>query len=183
MKIRETPLAGLALIETAPIQDERGRFERLFCAAELATWRPDLHFCQINLSTTLQRGSVRGMHFQHPPAAETKLIRCLHGRVFDVAVDLRAGSPTFLQWFGIELSDENSLQMLIPEGFAHGFQSLADNAQLLYMHTAAWSRPHEGGLRPDDPQLAIEWPLPVDHLSARDRTSPLLDERFTGIHL
>ncbi|SFS05861.1 dTDP-4-dehydrorhamnose 3,5-epimerase [Dyella sp. OK004] len=183
MKFRATPLSGLMLIETTPIQDERGRFLRLFCETELAPIRPDLHFPQVNLSTTFQRGSVRGMHFQWPPAAEAKLIRCVRGRVFDVAVDLRSSSPTFLQWHGVELTEDNQTQVFIPEGFAHGFQAMSDNVELLYMHTASWSRDHEGGLRPNDPRLAISWPLPIAQVSERDRSAPVLNDSFTGIQL
>jgi len=181
MTLHATPLSGLTLIETAPTNDERGRFVRVFCETELAALRPGLHFAQINLSTTSRRGGVRGLHCQHAPAAEAKLIRCVRGRVFDVAVDLRAGSPTFLRWFGVELDEEAPLQLFIPEGFAHGFQALSDDAQLLYMHTAGWSREHESGLRHDDPTLAIHWPLPVTQLSERDRAHPLIDDTFAGL--
>lgn len=183
MKIHATPLKDLVLVETTPVQDERGRFVRLFCENELAEVRQRLHFSQINLSTTFQRGSVRGMHFQYPPFAEAKLIRCVQGKVFDVAVDLRAGSSTFLKWFGVQLSADSQTQILIPEGFAHGFQALSDDAQLLYMHTASWSKDHERGLRHDDPRLGIDWPLPIAQMSARDRMAPLIEDGFTGIQL
>lgn len=181
MTLHPTPLLGLTLVETASATDERGRFVRVFCETELNALRPGLHFTQINLSTTFRRGSVRGLHCQHAPAAEAKLIRCMRGRVFDVAVDLRAGSPTFLHWFGVELAEEAPLQVFIPEGFAHGFQALSDDAQLLYMHTASWSREHERGLRHDDPRLAIDWPLPVTQLSERDRAHSLIDDSFAGL--
>ena len=181
MTLHATPLVGLTLVETVPVADERGRFVRVFCQAELAALRPGLHFPQLNLSTTFQRGGVRGMHFQRPPAAEAKLIRCVRGCVFDVAIDLRAGSPTFLRWLGVELAEDAPVQVFIPEGFAHGFQALSDDAQLLYMHTAPWSREHEGGLRHDDPRLAIDWPLPVAQVSERDRAHPLLDDSFAGL--
>lgn len=183
MKIHGTPLAGLMLVETAPIKDERGGFVRMFCEMDCAELRPNLHWAQINVSNTSHSGTVRGMHFQHPPAAEAKMIRCLRGRVFDVAIDLRAGSPTFLHWHGVELREDGPLQFFIPEGFAHGFQALTDNAQLLYLHTAAWSRQHEGALRHDDPALSIAWPLPVTRVSEKDRHAPLLDDRFVGVHL
>jgi dTDP-4-dehydrorhamnose 3,5-epimerase len=182
MKLLPTSLAGLTVIETAPISDERGSFVRVFCQDELAILRPDLHFPQINLSITQQRGTVRGMHFQRPPAAEAKLIRCVRGRVFDVAVDLRVNSATYLHWHAVELDANASLQVFIPEGFAHGFQALSDDVQLIYMHTARWSREHEGTLRHDDPTLAIVWPLPVLHISAKDRSAPLIDDDFAGIH-
>ncbi|MGH8539176.1 MAG: dTDP-4-dehydrorhamnose 3,5-epimerase family protein [Stenotrophobium sp.] len=183
MKLHRTPLAGLMRIETTPIQDERGRFVRIFCETECAGLRSNLHWTQINMSGTLHKGTVRGMHFQFPPVAETKLIRCLRGRVFDVAVDLRADSPTFLHWHGVELSEAGSMQFFIPEGFAHGFQALTDDAQLLYLHTAAWSREHEGALRYSDPALSIAWPLPVTQISQKDRNASLLDGKFSGIHL
>lgn len=183
MKFHHTPLAGLTLIETTPIQDERGRFTRVFCEAECSELRPDLHWTQINVSTTTHKGTVRGMHFQYPPAAEAKLIRCLQGRVFDVAVDLRARSPTFLHWHGVELSEDGPTQYFIPEGFAHGFQVLTDHAQLLYLHTAAWNRQYEGTLRHDDPVLSIAWPLPVTQVSEKDRHTALLDGSFTGVIL
>jgi len=181
MTVHSTPLAGLTLIETTPLGDERGRFVRVFCEDDLAALRSDLHFPQINLSSTFARGTVRGMHFQRPPMAEAKLIRCVRGRVFDVAVDLRIGSATFLNWHSVELDADSSQQVFIPEGFAHGFQSLTDDVQLLYMHTAPWAREHEGVLRHDDPALAIDWPLPVTAISAKDRSAPLLDAGFAGI--
>jgi dTDP-4-dehydrorhamnose 3,5-epimerase len=183
MKIHRTPLDGLILIETAPIRDERGQFVRVFCETACAELRPNLHWTQINVSRTSHKGSVRGMHFQYPPAAEAKLIRCIQGRVFDVAVDLRAGSPTFLHWHGVELSADGPIQFFIPEGFAHGFQTLTDDAQLLYLHTAAWNRQYEGALRHDDPALSIAWPLPVTQVSAKDLSTSLLDETFSGIYL
>jgi len=182
MKFHDTPLAGLKLVETESHEDARGSFVRLFCETEFAELRAGLHWTQINLSRTCLKGTVRGMHFQHAPAAEAKLIRCVRGRVFDVAVDLRAGSPTFLRWHGIELSEKVGLQYFIPEGFAHGFQALADDTLLLYLHTAAWSREREDGVRHDDPALSIAWPLPITHASGKDRRIPLLSERaFTGI--
>lgn len=181
MLLHSTPLAGLTVVETVPNCDERGCFVRVFCEEDLAALRSDLHFPQVNLSTTFRRGSVRGMHFQRPPAAEAKLIRCIRGRVFDVAVDLRIGSTTFLRWHSIELDADSPQQVFIPEGFAHGFQALTDDVQLLYLHTARWNREYEGVLRHDDPALAIDWPLPVTAISAKDRAAPLLDGDFAGI--
>ncbi len=178
MKLHPTPLAGLWQIETEPRGDVRGRLTRLHCDEELAPIRPGLRFVQTNLSRTAQRGTVRGLHFQRAPALEAKLIRCLRGRVFDVAVDLRAGSPTFGRWFGLELSDSNEHQIFIPEGFAHGFQTLCDDVELLYQHTAPYTPACEGGLRHDDARLAITWPLPVSLVSERDRAHPALDDVF-----
>lgn len=181
MNWQPTPLQGLFEIRHAPVGDARGRFTRLFCERELAGIRAGLHFTQVNLSETHGAGSVRGLHYQQPPAAEAKLIRCLRGRVFDVAVDVRAGSPTFLQWHAVELADDNDRAVFIPEGFAHGFQVLGDRADLLYMHTAAWTPACEAGLRHDDPRLAIAWPLPVATLSERDRGYALIDDAFAGV--
>jgi len=181
MRFHDTPLAGLRLVESFVRADNRGRFERAFCEQEMAVLSPGLHVAQANLSSTLGRGSLRGLHFQAAPALEAKLVRCLRGKVFDVAVDLRTGSPTFLQWHAVELSEDEPVALFIPEGFAHGFQVLSDQAQLLYFHSAAWSAECEGGLRHDDPMLAIRWPLPVGTLSDRDRHHPLLDAGFPGI--
>jgi dTDP-4-dehydrorhamnose 3,5-epimerase len=181
LNLHATPLAGLTVVEATPQCDGRGRFVRIFCEDELDALRPKLHFTQINLSLTFRRGCVRGMHFQRPPTTEAKMIRCVGGRVFDVAVDLRVGSPTWLHWHAVELDAESPRQIFIPEGFAHGFQALTDNAQLLYMHTSNWSREDEGTLRHDDPTLAIEWPLPAIELSERDTSAPMIDGDFEGI--
>lgn len=182
MRVMPTPLPGLQLIVTEPTSDSRGRFERLFCEQEWTQVRAGLRFVQANLSTTFQRGTVRGMHFQRAPAAEAKLIRCVRGHVYDVAVDLRAGSPTFLRWHAIELHADVPRELFIPEGFAHGFQALDDDVQLLYFHTVAWTPACESGLRHEDPRLAIDWPLPATQLSERDRTHPLIDDSFAGLY-
>lgn len=183
MKIDATPFAGLFDVHATPVGDARGRFTRLFCEHELASIRPGLRFSQINLSETNGQGTIRGLHYQVPPAAEAKLIHCLRGRVFDVAVDLRAGSPTFLRCHALELSDDNHRAVFIPEGFAHGFQALTDEVQLLYMHTVAWAPSCEAGVRHDDPRLAVAWPLPATVLSDRDRGYRLIDDAFTGVQL
>ncbi len=176
LSIIPQPLEGLALIETAPFLDERGAFARLFCAEELAALRLPGPIAQINHSLTRTVGAARGLHFQRTPKAEAKIIRCLRGRVFDVAVDIRRGSPTFLKWHGVELSAANRLAYYLPQGFAHGFQVLEPESELLYLHTEFFSPEHEGGLRHDDPALGIIWPLPVVDLSARDATHPLLGQ-------
>lgn len=178
---RSTPLSGLYEVQLTPTGDPRGRFTRLFCEQELAAIRPGLHFTQVNHSETRGRGTIRGMHFQAPPAAEAKLIRCLRGRVHDVVVDVRTGSPTFLHWHAIELAGDNDRAIFIPEGFAHGFQALSEEADLLYMHTAPWTPALEHGLRHDDPRLGIAWPLPVSMLSERDRCYTLIDDDFRGV--
>jgi len=181
MRFLESGLAGMFRIQTIPHADARGRFSRLFCQAEFTAIRPGLQFLQANLSRTRFRGTVRGMHFQYPPAAEAKLIHCVRGAVFDVAVDLRAGSPTFGQWVGTELGEDNDSGVFIPEGFAHGFQALTDNAELLYFHTAPYAPGMEGGIRFDDPQVAIRWPIAPEHVSDRDLRLPLLAAGFSGI--
>jgi dTDP-4-dehydrorhamnose 3,5-epimerase len=163
--------------------DQRGSFSRLFCVEEKKSILNGRQILQINQSITGTIGAVRGLHFQYPPHAEMKIVRCLRGRVFDVAVDLRRGSPTFLKWTAIELTPENRLALIISEGCAHGFQVLEQNSELLYLHTALYSPSAEGAVRFDDPRVGIDWPLqPVD-LSARDLAQPYLDHSFTGISL
>jgi dTDP-4-dehydrorhamnose 3,5-epimerase len=181
MKIMNTPLPGLTVVETTPFADHRGAFARLFCERELAPLLGTRHIVQINHSRTAAVGAVRGMHFQHPPHAEMKLVRCLKGRVWDVAVDLRAGSSTFLSWHAEELSPGNARMILIPEGFAHGFQVLESESELLYLHTAFYEPTTEGGISYTDPRLGIPWPLPVQDISLRDASHPLLTADFSGI--
>ena len=183
MNILDTPLTDLKVVQSTPHHDARGAFTRLFCARELTSLLGGRQIAQINQSATTRTGAVRGLHFQYPPHAEMKMVRCLRGRVWDVAVDLRSGSPTFLQWHAQELTPEDSQMMLIPEGFAHGFQTLEPASELLYLHTAFYDQPSEAGLRHDDPRLAITWPLPPQDLSSRDLTHPLLDDDFTGVEL
>jgi dTDP-4-dehydrorhamnose 3,5-epimerase len=179
--ILETPLAGLRVLQRNPIGDSRGYLERLYCSAELQTLAPGKVIVQINHTLTASRGTVRGMHFQRPPHAEVKFVSCLRGEVFDVAVDLRYHSPTFLHWHAEWLSADNHKTLVIPEGFAHGFQTLTDDCEMLYFHTAAYQPEAEGGLNAQDPRLAIQWPLPVVGLSPRDAMHPLLDNDFTGV--
>lgn len=179
----EAPLAGLKILQRKLIGDNRGYLERLFCDTELS----DLLGCktirQINHTLTEKKGALRGMHFQHPPYAETKFVSCLKGEVYDVAVDLRAGSPTFLQWYAEVLGEENLKTMVIPEGFAHGFQTMSDNCEMLYFHTESYNPEAEAGLNAMDPLLAIQWPLPVSDLSSRDRLHPMMDNTFSGVAL
>jgi len=179
--ILETPLPGLTLVIRKPIGDERGYLERLFCEEELRAVIEDGRVVQINRTLTARRGTVRGLHFQHPPHAEIKHVSCLRGEVFDVAVDLRAGSPTFLRWHGEVLSADNHRSVVVPEGFAHGFQALTDDCELLYLHTAAYEASAEAGLHVQDPRLTIEWPLPVEGLSPRDAAHPLVGSDFVGV--
>ncbi|MFB9950168.1 dTDP-4-dehydrorhamnose 3,5-epimerase family protein [Rhizobium puerariae] len=179
--VTDLPLAGLKLIERQNLGDSRGFLSRMFCAEELgpAGWVKPV--AQINLTVTARKGTVRGMHFQHPPHAEMKLVNCLRGAIRDVAVDLRAGSPTFLTWHAEELSAENRRSLLIPEGFAHGFQTLTDDCELLYLHSAPYASSAEGALNAQDPALGITWPFEITEMSERDRRHPHLTEEFTGL--
>lgn len=181
MKIETTPLAGVLVVDLERRSDPRGAFMRVFCANELAQVLGSRHVVQSNHSSTGKVGTVRGIHFQHQPHAEMKLITCLHGSVWDVAVDLRSGSPTFLQWFAVELSGETPRLLVIPEGCAHGFQVLRHESELLYFHTAPYMPEAEGGVRHDDPALDIPWPLPVSEVSQRDRVHLSIGPEFTGV--
>lgn len=179
--ITATPLAGLMVIERQRLADARGFLARMFCAKEFAAIGWHKPIAQINHTVTLRRGTIRGLHFQHPPHAEMKLISCLRGEVWDVAIDLRSGTSTFLQWFGITLSAKNCRALLIPEGFAHGFQTLTDDAELLYCHSSPYHPEAEGGLHPIDPDLAIDWLLPPTEISTRDSSHPLIQNGFKGV--
>ena len=180
--VHDTPLSGLKLIERKPVGDARGFLSRLFCESELAAAGWTRGIAQINHTLTRKQGAVRGMHFQRAPHAEMKLVSCLRGAVWDVAVDLRAGSPTFLKWHAAELSADNHRALLIPENFAHGFQTLTADCELLYLHSAAYVPEAEGGLQPQDPALAIAWPLAISEISARDSKHALLTQAFTELN-
>lgn len=177
----QSPLDGMWEIETVSRGDLRGKFTRVFCTEEFTSIRGDLRFVQVNHSVTARRGTVRGLHYQRTPHAEAKLIRCIRGAVFDVAVDLRMKSPTFGQWHAVELTEDNNRQVFIPEGFAHGFQSLTDDAELLYQHTSAYNAGSEAGVRFDDRSLGISWPLPIGIVSERDRALPQLSLPVDGV--
>ena len=183
MKIHPTPIADLIVAESQAFKDERGAFARLFCEQELSSFICHRKIVQINHSCTAAVGAVRGLHFQHAPHAEMKLVRCLKGKVWDVAVDLRPQSPSYKRWYAQELSPQNAHMMVIPEGFAHGFQVLEAGSELLYLHTAFYMPESEGGVRHDDPALAIAWPLPVTDISARDSSHTYIDTSFRGIVL
>ncbi|MEM5427384.1 dTDP-4-dehydrorhamnose 3,5-epimerase [Cupriavidus oxalaticus] len=183
MNIEATSIDGVMVASGQAFSDHRGAFQRLYCDKELAGVLGGRRVVQVNHSRTVLTGAVRGMHYQFPPHAEMKLVRCLRGRVWDVAVDLREGSPTFLHWHAVELSPQNGRLLVIPEGCAHGFQTLEPESELLYLHTSHYAPQAEGGLRHDDPRLGIDWPLPVADLSQRDRSHPLLNSEFSGIKL
>lgn len=179
----DLPLAGLKRVQRQRLGDSRGFLSRLFCADELSSAGWHQAIAQINHTYTALRGTVRGMHFQRPPHTEMKLVSCVRGEVWDVAVDLRVGSLTYLQWHAERLSSDNLTALLIPEGFAHGFQSLSDDAELLYCHSVAYAPQSEAGLNPCDLALDIAWPLPITELSARDQAHPGISESFKGIQL
>lgn len=179
--IFETALPGAFVASSRPICDHRGQFARLFDRDILSEIHADRMIVQINQSLTKAVGAVRGMHFQRAPHLEAKWVRCIRGRVFDVAVDLRRGSPTFLQHVSVELSEEAANAFFIPEGCAHGFQVIEPASELLYLHTQSYEPSAEGGVRWDDPLLAIEWPRPATDISQRDRSHPLLTHDFEGL--
>lgn len=177
-----TPLSGLKVVQRLPRGDSRGFFSRFFCAEELREAGFNSNISQINHTLTHETGTVRGLHYQVPPHAEIKLVSCLRGEILDVAVDLRAESPTFLQWHAVVISAENQRSLLIPQGFAHGFQTLTDDCELIYLHSAPYIQSAEASLNVFDPKLGISWPLPVTGLSEKDQSSPLITHDFEGIN-
>lgn len=168
MRFLPTRFESAMLIELEPAQDARGMFARTFCEREFAAAGLEARFVQHSMSYTAQMGSVRGMHFQTPPASEVKVVACTGGRIFDVIVDLRPGSPTRGEWQGFELSAENRNRLYIPKGFAHGFQTLSADAEVSYLISEFYAPGNASGVRYDDPAFAISWPLPVTMVSERD---------------
>lgn len=181
--VHSTAIDGVRTLERTRHSDGRGFLERLFCRDTLRAVLGDREIVQINHTRTVGVGVVRGIHFQHPPFAETKFVHCLKGKIFDVAVDLRRGSPTFLQWHAEILSADEPRTLIIPEGVGHGFQTLEDECELLYFHTAPYTKDVEGGLNARDARLAIAWPLGISIQSDRDRNHPMLTADFSGIEL
>lgn len=175
MIFSQTPLEGAYLIDQDRRGDARGWFARTFCAQEFEAHGLVTTFVQANSSFSAEAGTLRGLHYQHSPAEETKLMRCIAGAMWDVIVDLRPGSPTRLQSFGAELSAENGRQMYVPKGFAHGFLTLTEDTVAAYMVDAFYTPGVEDGLRWDDPALGIDWPIPPQVLSDKDRTWPLIE--------
>ncbi|MBI3728195.1 MAG: dTDP-4-dehydrorhamnose 3,5-epimerase family protein [Burkholderiales bacterium] len=176
-----TSIDSLHLLQRKVLGDKRGYFQRMFCAEDLAElgWREPI--AQINHTYTSLKGSIRGMHLQLFPNAEMKLITCMKGEVWDVAVDLRAESATFLKWHAVLLSQANQRSFLIPAGFAHGFQTISDEVEMLYCHSKPYAPASEMGLNPFDVQLAIEWPLGLTGISDKDRNWPMLSKEFQGV--
>lgn len=178
-----TPLADLKVVQRKAIEDHRGFLSRFYCAEEFVGAGLDKPIAQINHTFTRKKGAVRGLHFQYTPHAETKLVSCLQGEIWDVAVDLRRGSPTFLHWYGEILSAANRKSLFIPEGYAHGFQTLTEDCELIYLHSATYHSESEGALNVTDPRLNIAWPLPICDLSERDRNHAFIEQNFQGIIL
>ena len=181
--INKTPLKDLKIIQHQPIKDRRGHLSRLFCQKTLSHLMNKKKICQINKTLTREKGTVRGLHFQQSPYAETKIVSCLRGKVWDVVVDLRKGSPTFLNYHAVELSADNHKSYLIPEGFAQGFQTLTSNCELLYFHTAEYNKGSEGAINAIDKKIGIKWPKKITAVSKRDRNHLMLDDNFRGIKL
>ncbi len=180
MIFEETKLRGAFVIVPERIEDERGFFARTFCRREFEAHGLNPDLVQCNISFNKAKGTLRGMHYQIAPHAEAKLVRCTAGAIYDVVIDLRPESKTFRQWFGAELTAENRNMLYVPEGFAHGFQTLADESEVSYHHSAFFSPDHQGGVKYNDPALAIEWPLEISFISTRDQNLPCLDDLFHG---
>ena len=181
MKFKQTALDGAYVVTLEPFLDSRGMFVRLFCKDELKAIGHNNEIVQINHSLTKTKGSVRGMHYQLPPHAEIKMVRCIRGSVFDVLVDLRKGSPTFLKWHGEVISAENMKMMYIPEGFAHGFQTLEDDSELIYLHTAYYNSENERSVNCLDPLIKIKWPTDIKERSEKDKSVLMIDKKFRGV--
>jgi dTDP-4-dehydrorhamnose 3,5-epimerase len=174
MIFKKTKIKGLYIIEPEFKIDERGYFARIFCKKEFKKNGFDFEIVQTNRSLTKKKGTIRGMHFQKKPKSEDKIICCLKGKIFDVAIDLRKNSPTFGKWVGVELSEENKKMFLIPKGFAHGFQTLTDNCEILYFMSEFYSPKYESGVRWNDPFFNIKWPIKNPILSEKDKNWPLV---------
>ncbi|MFZ1530374.1 MAG: dTDP-4-dehydrorhamnose 3,5-epimerase [Ferruginibacter sp.] len=174
MIFTETPLKGSYIVTPEPRGDSRGWFMRSFCKNEFASIGHTAEWVQMNHSFTKHKGTVRGMHFQMEPHTEIKLVRCIAGSVYDVIIDMRKDSATYLKWFGEVLSAENKKMMYVPQGFAHGFQALTDEVELLYNHSAFYKPAFESGILYNDEQINIQWPIPVTEISERDKSHPPL---------
>ena len=172
MRFIETELPGAFVIESEPAGDERGEFARTFCADEFRVHGLNPHMAQGSVSVNHARGTLRGMHFQLAPHAECKLVRCVRGAIYDVVIDLRPDSPTYTRWIAVELAQGCNRMVYVPEGMAHGFQTLRDDTEVAYQMSCSFSPEHYRGVRHDDPAFGIEWPVPVSRISQRDRDHP-----------
>jgi dTDP-4-dehydrorhamnose 3,5-epimerase len=169
LNFKNTPIRDLYIVNINPFSDIRGEFSRLFCEKEFKEIGLSKKIVNANYSKTLNKGSVRGMHYQESPYGETKIIKCINGIIYDVAIDMRKNSQTYLQYFGIELSQDNNTMLYVPEGFAHGFQALTDNAEIVYFNTQFYSPEHEKGVNIIDPSVGIRWPISIGHQSDKDK--------------
>jgi dTDP-4-dehydrorhamnose 3,5-epimerase len=183
MIFTETSLKNSFIIDIKPFEDDRGWFVRTFCKNEFSKINHTKDWVQLNHSFTTKKGTIRGMHYQLPPFSEIKLVRCVAGVVFDVIIDIRKNSPTFLQWVGVELSAENRKMIYIPEGFAHGFQTLTDNCELIYHHSEFYRPNTESGLIYNDGALEIKWKLPLTEISDRDKNHNFINSNFEGLEI
>lgn len=172
MHFKETGLKGAWLIKTEPAEDERGYFARVFCRDQFSRLGLETEYIQNSISYNRKRGTLRGMHYQAAPAAETKLVQCVRGSLFDVIVDLRPESETYCSWYGIELSADNGCLLYVPAGFAHGFQTLTDDTTVYYMISKAYAPEYARGVRWNDPAFGINWPVPDPVISEKDRQLP-----------
>lgn len=177
MRFEGTRIPGVHIVRIEPHEDERGHFARTWCEREIRAAGLDSRVAQINTGFSHTRGTLRGMHFQRPPDEEIKFVRCTRGRVYDVALDLRPGSGTYGEWLGVELSADNGRMLWIPEGCAHGYQTLEDRSELLYTTSAFYAPESASGVRYDDPAFGIEWPIDVTVVSEADRSWPLVGDR------
>jgi dTDP-4-dehydrorhamnose 3,5-epimerase len=176
MKITNLPLNGAAEIHSPTLKDERGWFSRYFCQKELSVINGDKNIVQINSSFTKLTGTIRGLHLQHSPHEEDKIVRCITGKIFDVMLDARLGSITYGKWHSVILDAQKMNMVYIPKGFAHGFQTLEPNCEILYLHTQFHTPKAEGGYRYDSPELNIGWPLEIAEVSARDKNLEIFPE-------
>ncbi|MBE7411769.1 MAG: dTDP-4-dehydrorhamnose 3,5-epimerase [Leptospiraceae bacterium] len=181
MKFLDTPINGLYIIERNIVSDDRGYFFRIFAKEELLKIGHTKPIVHINFSHANNRYTTKGLHFQYPPYSEIKIVTCVKGEVFDFVVDLRKNSPHFLKWFGITLSEKNKKSIYIPEGFAHGFQSISEDSELIYLHTESYRKESEGGINIFDPKIGIQLPSPPVNLSDRDKNFSFLNNDFEGV--
>lgn len=181
MKFHRTPLEGAYTVELEKRGDDRGFFARYFCEREFSDEGLETRFVQINNSLTAKKGTLRGLHYQLPPAAEVKLVRCVRGSLWDAIVDLRPSSPTYLKWFGAELSAENRAMMYVPRGFAHAILTLTDDVEAIYLVSSFYGPEQERGLRWNDPAVQIDWPIEPQEISTKDAGWPNFDPDFHGV--
>jgi dTDP-4-dehydrorhamnose 3,5-epimerase len=178
MKIETTPIDGLFVLHRPVQRDERGLFSRVFGVDEIAAAGRPTKAVHVNTSTSIALGTLRGIHFQYPPHSEAKIVSCAAGAIWDVGIDLRPGSPTRFQWFGVELTPDNGLSMIVPEGFGHAFITLEPNTTVIYIVSAAYALSHESGINFDDPLLNIKWPIKPTILSDKDRAWGAIEKRI-----